>query len=98
MWVRWAQEHVYTMLISSIATEAHSNVVIGVNSITYIFVSMTLNTTHMRRKGGYNRGITLNFSRGVRVRFLHMCAKCRCSTTYSCPENSDWGVFRFGPP
>ena len=52
---------------------------------------MTLNITHVRGKGGYNGGMTLKLSRYFRVRSLHMCAKFRGSTTYSCRENPDWG-------
>ena len=57
--------------------------VIWVNSNVYIFVSMTLNTTHVRGKGGYNGGMTLKLSWCVRVRYLRMCAKFRGSMTYS---------------
>ena len=56
---------------------------------------MTLNTTHVRGKGGYNGWMTLKLSRCVRVRSLHMCAKFRGSTTWSCRENPDWGGFDF---
>ena len=58
---------------------------------------MTLNTTHVRGKGGFNGGMTLKLGRCVRVRFLHMCAKFRGSTTYSCREKPDWGVFDLVP-
>ena len=34
--------------------QLHSKVVIKVNSNVYILVSMSLNTTHVRGKGGYN--------------------------------------------
>ena len=54
---------------------------------------MTLNTTHMRGKGGYSRRLTLKFRRCDRGRLLHMCAKFRGTTTFSCRENPDWGRF-----
>ena len=67
-----------------------------VNSNVYIFVSMTLNTTHVRGNGGYNGGMTLKLSRCVRIMYLHMCAKFQVSMVNSCRENPDWGgVFRF---
>ena len=91
MLFRWAQKHVYTMQISSIATELHSNVVIMVNSNVYIIGTMTLNITHVRGKEGYKRWMTLKLSRCVRVRYLHMCAKFQVSMVNSCRENPDWG-------
>ena len=54
---------------------------------------MTLNTTHVRGKGGYNGGMNLKLSRCVRVRYLRMCAKFQVSTVISCRENPDWGGF-----
>ena len=42
----------YVNIINS--TELHSNVVIWVNNNVYIFGSMTLITTHVRGKEGYN--------------------------------------------
>ena len=54
---------------------------------------MTLNITHVRVKGGYNRWMTLKLGRCVSVRFLHMCAKFHVSTVKSCRENPDWGGF-----
>ena len=48
---------------------------------------MTLNTTHVRCKGGYNEGMTLKFGRWVRVRYLHMCAKFHGSMTNNLREN-----------
>ena len=66
-----------------------------VNSNVYIFVSMTLNTTHVRGNGGYNGGMTLKLSRCVRIMYLHMCAKFQVSMVNSCRENPDWGGFRF---
>ena len=45
------------------------------------FVSMTLNTTHVRGKGGYNGWMTLKLCRCVCVRYLRMCAKFHGSMT-----------------
>ena len=67
--------------------------VIGVNSNVYIFGIMTLNTTHVRGKGGYNGCMTLKFSRCVLVRYLHMCAKFRGSMVNSLGENPFGGGF-----
>ena len=67
--------------------------VIWENNKVYIFVSMTLNTTHVRGNGGYNGGMTLKLSRCVRIMYLHMCAKFQVSMVNSCRENPDWGVF-----
>ena len=56
------------------STELHSKVirVIMVNSNVYIFVPMTLNTAHVRGKGGYNGKMILKLSQCVRVRSLHI--------------------------
>ena len=75
----------YVNIITS--TELHSNVVIWVNNKVYIFVSMTLNTTHVRGKGGYNEWITLKLGRCVCVRYLRMCAKFHGSMINSLGEN-----------
>ena len=80
-----------------IVTGLHSKVVIMVSSNVYIFVSMTLNTTHVRGKRGYHGRMTLKLSWCVHVRYLHMCAKFRGSTTYSCRENPYWGIFDLVP-
>ena len=69
------------------STELHSNVVIRVNNKVYIFVSMTLNTTHVRGKGGYNGWMTLKLGRCVCVRYLRMCAKFHGSMINSLGEN-----------
>ena len=69
----------YVDIINS--TELHSNVVIWVNSNVYIFVSMTLNTTHVRGKEGYKGWMTLKLGRCVCVRYLRMCAKFHGSMT-----------------
>ena len=69
--------------------------VIGVNSNVYIFGITTLNTTHVRGKGGYNGGMTLKLRRCVRIRSLHICAKFHGSRADSCLENPDWGGLDF---
>ena len=56
---------------------------------------MTLNTTHVRGKGGYNGWMTLTLGRSVCVKLLHMCARFHVSSVNSCPENPDWGGFDF---
>ena len=52
---------------------------------------MTLNTTHVRGKGGYNVWMTLKLGWCVCVMYLHMCAKFQVSMAKSWRENSDWG-------
>ena len=51
------------------------------------FDSMTSNTKHVKGKEGYNGGMTLILSRGVRVRYFHMGAKLYGSLTDSLREN-----------
>ena len=80
----------YVNIINS--RELHSNVVIWVNNKVYIFVSMTLNTTHVRGKGGYNGWMTLKLGRCVCVRYLRMCAKFHGSMINSLGENPFGGV------
>ena len=66
-----------------------------VNSNVYIIGTMTMNITHMWGKGGYIWWMTLQLSRCVRVRYLHMCAKIQVSMVNRCRENPDWGGFDF---
>ena len=66
-----------------------------VNNNVYIFDSMTLKTTHVRSKGGYNGWMTLKVGRCVRVRYLRMCAKFRSSRVNSLGENPFGGVSIF---
>ena len=58
-----------------------------VNNKVYNFGSMTLNTTHVRGKGGYYRWMTLKVGRWVCVRYLRMCAKFHGSRVNSFLEN-----------
>ena len=61
--------------------------VIWVNNKVYIFGSMTLKTTHVRVKEGYNRWMILKLGRCVCVRYLRMCAKFHGSMINSLGEN-----------
>ena len=61
--------------------------VIWENNKVYIFGSMTLKTTHVRGKGGYNGWMTLKLGRCVCVRYLRMCAKFHGSMINSLGEN-----------
>ena len=78
--------------------------VIWLNNKVYIFGSMTLNTTHVRGKGGYNGWMTLKLGQCVWVMYLHACAKFRGSRVNSLGENpfggglkncDDWIFFKF---
>ena len=99
MWWFWhvgqvgSEACLHYIKISSIATKLHSKVVLRVNSIVYIFVSMTLITKHVRGEGSYNCTMTfLKLGRCVCVRYLRMCAKFHSSMVNSCRENSFGGV------
>ena len=61
--------------------------VIWLNNKVYIFGSMTLNTTHVRGKGGYNGWMTSKLDQCVWVMYLHACAKFRGSRVNSLGEN-----------
>ena len=45
------------------------------NNNVYILTQVTLNTTHKRRRRGYDSGMTLKLRRSVCVGYLHICAK-----------------------
>ena len=68
--------------------------VIWLNNKVYIFGSMTLNTTHVRGKGGYNGWMTLKLGQCVWVMYLHACAKFRGSRVNSLGENPFGGGFK----
>ena len=71
--------------------------VIWVNNKVYIFGSMTMKTTHVKGKGGYNGWMTLKFGRCVCVELLHRCAKFHSSRVNSCRENPDFMTIDFSP-